>query len=254
MNAIIFGSTSDIGTEICRKLAKNGHNRLIVHGRNKNSLSNLCKEMELINVECFPLLMDLDKTVDKSILLEQIKSTSIEKINTYVYCPGMCGEMTPVSFLNLSKDVNVVMQLNFLSALETLETVEPFLAPQSSVIFISSTNSFIPMECGTSYCCSKAALTELSKAKAVQLGSKGIRVNAIAPGYVPTKFHEPYFNSEDELNEFFSECKDSTILGRLASCEGVANVACFLAGRESRDITGTQVVVDCGESIKYNTE
>jgi NAD(P)-dependent dehydrogenase (short-subunit alcohol dehydrogenase family) len=109
-----------------------------------------------------------------------------------------------------------------------------------SIINTSSLAAQISMAGSAAYSASKAALTSLTQMAAIELGNRGIRVNAVLPGYVETAL-----GSGDEgktLMETF------TALGRMARTEDLVGVYHFLAAPESAFITGQNIVVDGGWS------
>ena len=95
-----------------------------------------------------------------------------------------------------------------------------------------------------SYCIAKAGVAMLSKVLALELASYNIRVNAIAPGWVKTKFTEPWSDPKT-----VKQIEAEIPLGRWAVPDEIASVALFLASDASSYITGHTVVVDGGELV-----
>lgn len=96
------------------------------------------------------------------------------------------------------------------------------------------------------YGMTKAALISMTQTLAVELGPHGIRVNAIAPGLVDTKFASALTSSPELLKMF----TDRTALGRIAKPEDIAGAAVFLASDAARYITGQTMPVDGGYTIR----
>lgn len=93
------------------------------------------------------------------------------------------------------------------------------------------------------YAASKAGIIGLTRSAAKELGSRGITVNAIAPGFIRT-------DMTDGLNEELKKKILSTIsLGSFGTVEDIAHAACFLASDEARYITGQVLAVDGGISM-----
>jgi len=95
------------------------------------------------------------------------------------------------------------------------------------------------------YGMTKAAVISMTKTLALELGSTGIRVNAIAPGLVETRLAAA-ITSSDELTRMFT---DRTGLGRVAQPEEIAGTALFLASDESAYVTGQTIPVDGGYTV-----
>ncbi len=96
------------------------------------------------------------------------------------------------------------------------------------------------------YAASKAGVIGLTKTMARELGSRGITVNAIAPGFVDTEMTEVL------SEEIRGKCCKQIILGRFGKPEDIANVAVFLASDKADYITGQVISVDGG--MKYKTK
>lgn len=250
-SGFIISATSDIGEKIAIKFAQSGISTLYLHGRDKTHLTNIASECSKLGVKCSIFNYDLVDENQLQLMKDQLNNEILNetKLDYFVFCAGCCGDMDPIAFLRMEEDFLKVMKLNFLSCVDLFEFLIPKFSDNSSSIFITSTNTFIPLECGSAYSCSKCALKEYMESKALELGSKGIRVNSIAPGLVATKLHNQYFESEEELQEFFDKCKNEHPLGRIATVDGIANAALFLCSDLSNDITGTETVIDCGETL-----
>ncbi|HET57022.1 MAG TPA: SDR family oxidoreductase, partial [Deltaproteobacteria bacterium] len=95
------------------------------------------------------------------------------------------------------------------------------------------------------YCVSKAGIGMLTRAMAKELGEFGIRVNAIAPGVVKTKFSQALWSNESLMSQELSH----TPLRRIAMPEEIGRIALFLASEASAYMTGQILVVDGGGSI-----
>jgi len=92
------------------------------------------------------------------------------------------------------------------------------------------------------YNITKAAVIHLTKQLALELGPRGIRVNAVAPGLVKTRFAEALWGNEEILKRVL----ESTALGRIGSPEEIGRVVAFLASDDASYLTGEVVVIDGG--------
>ena len=113
-----------------------------------------------------------------------------------------------------------------------------------SIINISSIEGSRPAPGHSHYATSKAALEMLTKASALEFGSRGIRVNAIAPGLINRA------GIEEGWPEGVAAWKAAAPLGRLVDPFDIASTCVFLASPMSSSISGTVLTVDCGLSIK----
>ena len=95
------------------------------------------------------------------------------------------------------------------------------------------------------YAAAKAALANYSKALSNELAPKGIRVNAVCPGYVATGWFKNRFG-EERFDQITARIAATTPLRRAATAEDIAQTVLFLAGSESANITGEFILTDAG--------
>ncbi|MEW6034433.1 MAG: 3-oxoacyl-ACP reductase family protein [Chloroflexota bacterium] len=112
-----------------------------------------------------------------------------------------------------------------------------------NIINIASTAAFKAMPGMGAYCVAKAGVVMLTRVLAVELASRGVRVNAIAPGMVKTRFSQPLWAEPEALKKQESQVP----LGKLAEPEDIVGAALFLASDASRYVTGHTLVVDGGQ-------
>lgn len=115
-----------------------------------------------------------------------------------------------------------------------------------SVITIAPLNGTQPSAGMSAYCTAKAGVMMFTKVAAMELGSRGIRVNAIAPGLVQTNATGAFWMVPGVVEEFV----DNTTLGRFAQPADIAAAAAYLAGPDSSFVSGTVLAVDGGASTK----
>lgn len=241
--SIIVGATSDIGKLLIEKFFNTDECRLIIQGRNRESLN----KYENTNYSKFECDLSIREEIILFIerVLNVINSENIQ-IKYFIYCPGTCGSMDPVSFLQMKNDFMKVYNVNLLAPILIFESLKDYLCDDSSSVFISSINSVMPMECGSAYCSTKSGLSEYVKQTSKCIKS---RINSIAPGMLFTKFHDPYFNSRVELDEFFEKHKKNTLFNRVVELNNVIRTMEYLLGSESIHVTGVEIVIDCGEIL-----
>ena len=113
-----------------------------------------------------------------------------------------------------------------------------------SVINIASVEGIEGFEGGSAYNASKGGVVLLTRNLAIDYGRKGIRANAICPGFIKTPLFEAVFN--ESLQEPLERIIEATQLGRMGEAEEIADAALFLASDESSYVTGQTLVVDGG--------
>jgi len=137
---------------------------------------------------------------------------------------------------------NLVMDVNFKSTVFVMQAFEPLMGEGASVINLSSQASRDGGGGGSSlYASSKGAVTTFSRSMAKELGPKGIRVNALCPGLIGTKFHDDF--TSDEIRKMVA---GKTPLRREGRAEEVADLVVYLASDSSSFITGTNYDINGG--------
>ncbi|NCD00564.1 SDR family oxidoreductase [bacterium] len=113
---------------------------------------------------------------------------------------------------------------------------------KGSIINLSSILGKVGLENTVSYCASKGGVSQLTKASALDLAKTGIRVNAIAPGFIRTNMTNDALDNQDFNNLITS----STPMARVGTVEEISKTAVFLASDEASYITGEVIFVDGG--------
>jgi NAD(P)-dependent dehydrogenase (short-subunit alcohol dehydrogenase family) len=179
--------------------------------------------------------------------LEDIVRQATEKlgkISGFIHSAGI--EKTLPFKDMLPAEYEALFSINVIAGLEIARIVSKkrYLSEDyASFVFVSSIMGIIGQRATVGYCCSKGALIPATKAMALELSAKKIRVNCVLPGVLMTEMTERFFS---KMNE---EAKEAVIkmhpLG-LGKPEDVSNVCMFLLSDLSKWITGTSITVDGG--------
>ncbi len=237
---IITGATSGIGKKICEDLIKNGAVVLAI-GRRKEKL-NILKEQygERINVETVDVNnFDLLKSAIE-------KFGEKEKVDGSVHCAGI-NKFTPLRAFNWS-DAEQIIRTSLFAGIELIRIVssKKISSEKSSHVLLASVAG-IKGEVGfTAYSAAKSALIGAVKTLALELAIKDIRVNSITPGWIPTEMTDAI---DARYPGHIDTIKLQHPLG-IGSVEDVSNLTMFLLSDEAKWITGTNIVIDGGYSIK----
>lgn len=124
----------------------------------------------------------------------------------------------------------------------TIKHAGAAMRERGSIITMASLNALQPASGMAAYCTAKAGVAMLTKVAAMELGHRGIRVNAIAPGLVRTPATDAFFSFPPIVDEFVA----NTTLGRFAEPDDIAGAALYLAGDDSGFVSGTTLLVDGG--------
>jgi NAD(P)-dependent dehydrogenase (short-subunit alcohol dehydrogenase family) len=118
-----------------------------------------------------------------------------------------------------------------------------------SIINISSVYGYLGYPTETTYCLTKGAVLNFTRALATEVGPDGIRVNAVAPGFIDTEMPMQFINQQENPEEVIKETEEMHALRRWGQPEEVANTVLFLASEESSFITGEYIAVAGGYDV-----
>ncbi|MBW4708491.1 SDR family oxidoreductase [Roseobacter sp. YSTF-M11] len=227
--ALITGAARGLGRAIAQDLATDHH---VAITYNTTDPGPLLKERP----DVFPIKADLAGAAAAADVITRT-ITTFGRLDVLVNNAGAivptAHDATDFADHKLNFDVNVIAPMALLSA------ALPYLNPSASVINISSTNAVLPAMGASAYSASKAALNTWTRGMAKELGPRGIRVNAVAPGAT----ERPENPRPEELIEKFVEM---TALGRIGQPEDIAAAVRFLASDAASFITGEILNVNGG--------
>lgn len=247
---IITGASSGIGADAARHLAKLGAHVAIV-GRNASRLNAVAEEIRKAESPA-PLVIVADVNVDaERILNETINHFGYLNVlvnNAGIVLPEVGGFET-LDMTDFDRQLNT----NLRSAVKLTKLAVPHLAKtKGNVVNISSTSGLRPCANLMAYCISKSGLDQFTKFAALELAPKGIRVNALNPGWIKTPIiHTSFGVSADGADAFFKEALKSYPLGRVGEVSDTSAAIAYLSSANASFVTGVLLPVDGGEMLSF---
>jgi NAD(P)-dependent dehydrogenase (short-subunit alcohol dehydrogenase family) len=242
--AIVTGGGSGIGLAITEKFVRNGI-RTIIIGRDKKKLDDTKNSLGPL---CEPLCSDLTTLPAIPRLVADI-TQRFGQINILV---NNAGINLKKEFIEVTDEEFFKIQLTNVSAAFALsrEVVKTMLDKDTggAVINISSMASQYGIPKVIAYSASKAAIEGMTRAMAVELSPKGIRINCIAPGFIATDMSAKALNNDPDRKQ---KVMSRTPMGHLGTPADIGDAALFLASDAARYITGVVLPVDGGNSIGF---
>lgn len=227
---LVVGASRDgIGAAIAKAAAKQG-DRVIITGAETFPLSmpdgvETYHQLDVCNAEALSAL-----------------AKQFSQMDVLVNCAA-------ISRRDDEDDIDIfrhVIDVNLIGNFNVMKTFEPALiAAEGSIINIASMYSFLGSPKVPAYGASKAAIHQLTKSMALKYAPKGVRVNAIAPGFVVTE--QTQKGRDDQ--EHYKAVIDRTPFSRWGNPDDIAGPAMFLASDQAAFITGQTIIVDGGYSI-----
>ncbi len=239
----VTGSSRGIGLAIAERFALDGH-RVVLHCRER--VSALRAQLDTLRTRgcsVMDVCGDVSSAADVSRMLSEIHAY-FGPVEGLVLNAGVA---LPQKLLTdcTAAEISRVLEVNTLGAMLTAQAVVPDMVAKKrgSIVCISSYFGVIGGSCEVPYSASKAALGGFTRALAKELAPSGVRVNCIAPGFVPT-----------EMNAAFDAAAQDAIrrdipLETLGRPEDIADAAQFLLLDTARFITGQVLCVDGGSSL-----
>lgn len=241
--ALVTGGGSGIGLAITEKFVQQGIKTIIV-GRDQHKLS--CAKEKLGDL-CIPVSCDLSQLETVPPMIEQVLQQH-GPIDILVNNAGINQKKELIEVTD--EDFKQVLLTNVTAVFVVSRELAKHMLQRGSgsIINISSMASQYGIPKVIAYTASKSAIEGMTRAMAVELSPKGIRVNCIAPGFIATDMSAKALNGDIErMNKVMSR----TPMGAMGQPADIAEYALFLASDASKYITGTVVPVDGGNSIGF---
>jgi 3-oxoacyl-[acyl-carrier protein] reductase len=238
-NIIITGGSRGIGRGIALVLAKHGANIAFTYSSSVDSAISLTEEISALNVKCKGYQSNAANFEDSQKLVDQIL-LDFDNIDVLINNAGITKDNLLMRMTE--EDFDKVIDVNLKSVFNMVKAVQrTFLKNRSgSIINISSIVGVKGNAGQANYAASKAGIIGFSKSIALELGSRNIRSNVIAPGFIQTEMTEKL--NQDVVNQWISGIP----LKRGGTTEDVANLCLFLSSDLSSFITGQVINVDGG--------
>ncbi|MFO7824065.1 MAG: glucose 1-dehydrogenase [Cyclobacterium sp.] len=242
--AIITGASRGIGVSIAHFFAAAGA-KVVINSRNQERLDEVTHKLREKGYEVCGIANNIGYADERQNLINQ----TIEKygqIDILVNNAGTNPVYGPIDETDLAV-FDKILEVNVKAPYELSKLSLPYLRQSSgpSIINISSISGLSPEKGLGLYSISKSALISLTKVFAKEWGSYNIRVNAICPGLIKTKFSEVLWSNESIREKFLAELP----LKRIGEEEEIGAMALFLASRASSYTTGAIFTVDGGFTI-----
>lgn len=238
--AVVIGGTSGIGLALSKGLAQAGTN-VVPTGRREDLVRTAASEVEAIGRGS--LAQACDVTKDASI--EELLKATMAKfgdVHILVNCAGRTKRMPTLDFPEAEWDS--ILDTNLTGTLRACRIFGRHMIAKKygRIVNIASISTFVALQEVAAYSASKAAVASLTKSLAIEWATKGVCVNAIAPGVFRTELNAGLLDGTERGKEFLLR----TPMHRFGQLDELVGAAVFLASDAASFVTGHVLVVDGG--------
>lgn len=239
--ALVTGASRGIGLAVAEALAQRGAS-IAITGRKADNLRTAAERLRAAGADVHPLVCHQGDPAAISQLFEQLDQAGFPA-DTVVINAATNPVLGPLMDLDLDAWRKIV-EVNLTGALLTAQAAARRMLARrrGTIVFMASIAGIDPMPGLGAYSVSKAGLLGLMRALAKELGPSGIRVNAVAPGLIETRFSAALFQDRAAYERIIG----LTPLGRHGQPDDVAGAVVFLASDAAAYVSGQVLIVDGG--------
>lgn len=237
--AVVTGASTGIGFGTAQALIEEGA-RVIITGQNEERLAAAAKQL---GASAIPVLANVRKLEELERLAQRTREVG-DRVDVLFANAGL-GRFAPLEQVT-EEMFDEVYDTNVKGLFFTVQKLAGLLKQGSSVILNASCVSTKGVANSSVYFSTKAAVRSMTRTLAAELGPRGVRVNAISPGYIVTEFMSRTGLPPEAVAGFDAAIKANTPLGRVGTVDDVLKGILFLASDDSAYMTASDLVIDGG--------
>jgi NAD(P)-dependent dehydrogenase (short-subunit alcohol dehydrogenase family) len=243
--AIVTGATKGIGVAVAQEYAKEGA-KVVLAGRTAELGEAVARGIRDQGGDAFFVTCDVSQRAD----VDRLVQTAVERYQHIDIVVNNAGVNHSANFMDITDaDWDWVMGVDLKGTFMLSQAAARVMIAQGRpgvIINVSSVMAVLALADQVPYCAAKGAVNQMTKAMALALIDKGIRVNAVGPGPVMTELMQRVVNNEAKHRQLMERLP----IGYIASCEEIARVCVFLASDDSSYIMGQCIYPDGGRMIQ----
>lgn len=247
--ALVTGASRGLGKDSVIALAKKGFDIILTYQTKKEAADEVVKEIETTGQKAFALSLDIATTAGFDHFITEVKNVldtqfASAKLDALV---NNAGIGINESFETTTEEIlDAMTNIHFKGPYFLTQKLLPLLNDGSSIVNTSSGLARFSFAGYSAYGAMKAAVDSLSRYQAVELGSRKIRVNSIAPGAIETDFGGGLVRDVADMNNYLAS---ETALGRVGLPDDIGSVVAFLCSDDSKWINAQRIEVSGGYRI-----
>jgi enoyl-[acyl-carrier protein] reductase III len=241
--AFVTGGSRGIGRAIVTRLARDGFDVAFNYRRDDDAAAEVERDVRALGRACTPLRADLGDAAQVAAMLDRLLAAA-PRVDAFV------ANAAATAFKPLLETkphhVEKTYAITVGAFLQIVQRLAPAMGEGARVVAISGMDTHRYVAGHGVLASAKAALEALVRYLAVELGPRGVTVNAVNPGYVETDSVTLYLGDERGRREFLDEIEGSTPLRALGTPEEVASLVAWLCSREADWMQGQVLYLDGG--------
>jgi cyclopentanol dehydrogenase len=241
--ALVTGAGTGIGRAVCVRLAEEGA-EVVATSQTPAHVEETCRLVaETSGRE--PLGLPLD--VGDSGAVDRVVAQVVERFGRIDVLSNNAGiELVhgPSTLETTDEEWERLFRVNAAGTFYACRAAAPHMPEGGSIVNMASINSFVAWENDAAYTATKGAVMQFSRALALDLAPRGIRVNAVCPGIIDTPLTEAFLERAEDPDALRAEYAAVSPLNRMGTAREVAHCVLFLASDEASFVTGSALVVD----------
>jgi NAD(P)-dependent dehydrogenase (short-subunit alcohol dehydrogenase family) len=249
--ALVTGAANGIGAAVADRLAADGYDLALL---DMDSAALTAQTHTLsADVTALPATVDVRDAGQ----VEQAVAAAADQvggIDAVVTCAGINAYYDPIALTE--EDWDTVFGIDLKGTWLTCRATLPLLleSDHAAIVTVSSIHARLTAAGTFPYAAAKAGVEGLTRSLALDYGPRGVRVNAVAPGWTRTRLVDDWLARQEDPDAAMAAVNTAHPLGRIAEPAEVAAVVAFLLSDQARAVTGASFAVDCGLSIRSSID
>lgn len=239
--ALVTGGTTGLGYATAERLLAEGVARLVITGQDKGRVAEAAAGL---GERVVGVAADVRSLPDLERLAERARDALGGRLDILFANAGV-GTFGPIETVD-ERFYDDQFAINVKGVFFTVQKLAPLMGEGASIVLNASAVNAKGLPGGHVYFATKAAVRSLARTLAAELAPRGIRVNAVSPGLVPTQFQGKMGMPKEALDGFAGMVAGQAPLGRLGRPEEIAGAVVFLASPDASYVTAVDLAVDGG--------
>ncbi|HEX8956665.1 MAG TPA: SDR family oxidoreductase [Burkholderiaceae bacterium] len=244
--ALVTGGSRGLGKDMALNLAKNGLDVIVTYVQNRSQAEETVRQIEALGRRAAALQLDAGKIASFAAFAAQLqdslkKTWDTDKFDFLVNNAGIPGTAPITSTTEAMFDE--LMNVHFKGVYFLTQALLPLLRDKGGIVNVSSGLARFAVPGYSAYASMKGAIETYTRYLAKELGARGIRANAVAPGAIATDFNKDALEAHPEMRSFIAA---QTALGRIGEPADIGGVVAFLCSDAARWVNAQRLEASGG--------